>query len=93
MVSPPIVFGRQCRTNTWTTHSKKGNSASITTGTSASLSRQSPAAMRAVSADTKMVPITQGDGCFQNSMPAFRRVNALRVGRSVAVVKTILPIR
>ncbi len=93
MVSLPTVFGRQCRTNTWMTHSKNGNSASMTTGTRASLICQSPMTTRAVSAAVKIAPITQGDGCFQNSRPASRRVNPLRVGRSVAMVKTVPPIR
>ena len=91
MVSLPTCFGRQCRTNTWTTHSKNGNSASITSGTSASLTCQSPMTMRAVSAAANTAPITQGEGCFQNSRPASRRVNPLRVGRSVAMVKTVPP--
>ena len=86
MVSRPRRFGRQCRTNTWTIHSKNGNSASITSGTSASVSCQSPTMMRAVSAATNIAPIIHGDGCFQNSRPASASVKPFRVGRSVEVV-------
>ena len=81
--SLPTRLGRQCRMNTWMTHSKNGNSASITTGTSASVICQSPTTMRAAAAAASVAPIIHGEGCFQNSHHASQSVKPLRAVRSV----------
>ena len=59
------------------THSKNGNSASITTGTSASVICQSPTTMRAVSAAATSLPITHGDGCFAELAPRIAQSESL----------------
>jgi hypothetical protein len=91
MVSLPMRFGRQCRMNMWMTHSKNGNPASITTGTSVSAICQSPTTMRAAMATASVPPIIQGEGCFQYSRHASRSVKPLRAARSVEMVMAVPP--
>ena len=81
MVTGPTRRGRQCRTNTCTIHSKNGNTASIATGTSASVNCQSPTTIRARQGDQQRTPIIHGDGCFQNSLTASASEKPRRSGR------------
>ena len=70
IVNRPTRFGRQCRTNTWTIHSKNGKSASITNGTTASVNCQSPTMIRAISATTKSDANHPGGGVLPELAPS-----------------------
>ena len=80
MVSLPMRFGRQCRMNTWTAHSKNGNNASITTGTSASVICQSPTTMRACQRGGQSGANHPGGGVFPELATRIAQREALARG-------------
>ena len=79
-MTPPTRFGRQCRMNTWTIHSKNGNSASITSGHDRvgdlPVADDDPRGHRADNGDANH----PRGGCFQNSRRASASVNPFAYG-------------